>query len=132
MGMYTEIVLAVGLKRETPEDVRAILRGEVMEDLPFDAMMLYGWSAYFPAVPSTKLYEGEDAPQLSVRACYRAGRDVSAFLDWLSPWVDDPYRNGFCGYTRYEENEDRPSSYIVMREGQLVEESTFPKEANGE
>jgi hypothetical protein len=123
MGMYTELVLAVELDRDTPKDVIDILeymcgmRGGIPEVLPDHplfkaprwAMLLCCDSAYFAG--DTNSYIKRDDFDSELKCSYyltirsnlkNYDYEIELFLDWLSQYVRYPL-NECVGYYRYEE-----------------------------
>lgn len=124
MGMYTELVLNVGLKHDIPADVLTVLRamtageGRDLTETPKHPLfstdrwsfMLRSGSFYFVPKSTTELVESfpEDphpTRHLSVRTDLKNyGNEIDLFVDWLAPYVE-AYGEDFGGYKRYEEDE---------------------------
>lgn len=137
MGMYTEIVAGIQLKKATPQVVVDALdymcgnTDKAPKKLPEHALfknpegrwaiMLQCSSHYFPYHESlTKFKPGPDyAPEhiLSVRASVKNySGEVEAFFDWIKRYADvsDPDETVLLGYSRYEEDED-PILYYTTK-----------------
>ena len=130
MGMYTEMVMAIQLKAETPKDVIETLRymmGETerLEATPdhklFDAeewrRMLMPGNYYFDGeVRSTVTYDDPfRKPRLTIRCNAKNGfNELGYFLDWIAPYSDT---DGFVGYTMYEG--DYKPILIYFRDGKV-------------
>jgi hypothetical protein len=127
MGMYTELVVGVGLKPNTPPVVidalkfMAGLTDAQPSELPDHRLfatdrwrfMLRCGSYYF-AVPDSvtemKFDEISKAWWLSVRSNMKNyGGEIRAFMEWIAPFVED---EGFVGHSRYEEDDDPTLFYI--------------------
>lgn len=128
MGMYTEFVLGVNLKRDTPDEIIDILRymtegefedpePEASDHLLFKTerwrYMLQCDSAYFGGLSISKLQRPEHATDdwhLSIRSNLKNyDNEIELFLNWISPYV---VTNGFIGYMRHEEWID---PYLIYR-----------------
>lgn len=117
MGMYTEIVLAMQLKRDTPSEVIEILEylvdtfqkqgPEIAPSHPFFQtprwkMIGDGDSYYFPGITNSKI-EYDDIARayfLTVRSNLKNyDQEIQKFLHWLAPYSQagtyTPPRNGF-------------------------------------
>lgn len=122
MGMYTEIVLGVALKRDTPKEVIDILNymidheiGDVISNLPSHPLFkTYGWyrmliSDYciFGGCSNSILKEPRhsfDNWHLSIRSNLKNyDSEIELFLNWLNPYMETV---GFIGYMRHEEFDD--------------------------
>ena len=123
MGMYTQLVLAVELKDDTPESVlhtlRDMIRGLLLEESPHDhelfstdgwSWMLKSDSAYFPGHSHSNLELGFGSCQLTIRSNFKNyGGELGLFLDWIKPYV---YPQGYAGYQWYEEAEEPTPIYF--------------------
>ena len=124
MGMYTEMVMAVELKNDTPQQVRDVLGSmtgveEVEYSTPnhplFQAArwkwMLNGDSAYFEGDSRSTLTEKYLGYHTLTIRCNIKNYDgeLEKFLEWITPYVSS---KGFAGYTRYEETEDPTLIYF--------------------
>lgn len=119
MGMYTELVLGVELRAETPDNVIDILRymiseSDVKPELPSHELfetdrwpiMLTCDSYYFDGLPHAALEFDDigEAYYLTVRSNFKNyGNEVEKFMDFIQPYLDT---RGFLGYTIYEEDGD--------------------------
>lgn len=129
MGMYTDLVLGVDLRIDTPAEVINILKymvnGDELTDydsyLPEHPLFkTKRWSiipvcdsAYFGGSTVSKLqkprYTG-DLWSLSIRSNLKNyNLEIELFLNWLEPYVKT---RGFVGYMRYEEFDDPTLIYI--------------------
>ena len=125
MGMYTELMLGVELKTETPEIVINILKGmsgkdeDIIEEmvknniLPTHTLfktarwtwMLRSDSYYFDTLPTVQFEYDEicNAYYLTVITNLKNyNNEIEHFIDWITPYVAT---KGFAGYKRYEEDE---------------------------
>ncbi len=138
MGMYTEIVAAFELRRDTPENVIEILyymcdacpRGNAPSPLPHHPLfaeecdwqfMLQRDSYSFAGdTHSTMRYDDiAKAHFLTVRSNLKNDDDeIARFLDWIEPYsVTQNYRDDgpyFVGYWRYET--DNEPTLIFLRD----------------
>ena len=120
--MFTECVLNVSLKRETPKNVIEILEYlanskifAVRPDLPHHKFFtLPRWeqvltmsSYYFCGFSYAQVYrEGpEDGPGLSCRFDMKNySNEIGEFINWLMPYVE-AYPGTLLGYTLYEDDD---------------------------
>jgi hypothetical protein len=135
MGMYTEFVFGACLKRNTPEEVIALLKHMIEgpedgQNFPLDSdnpifqhelfkSDRWYWfprccSAYFGfSIPSSKIVFECNRWQVSIRCSFKNyDNEVELFIDWIKPFVD--YASGnknFLGYSLYEEA-DYPVLYF--------------------
>lgn len=128
MGMYTELVLGVDLKKDTPQNIIDALRymlGEIDAEpaLPahdlFDTerwrFMLRCSSYYFAGPTISKLARDEMTKEwmLAVRTNLKNyDGEIEKFCDWLRPHISDPDAGEFMGYSRYEEAEHPTLLYV--------------------
>lgn len=116
MGMYTQLVLHINLKEDTPEDVINILKymmGEIetehtdSHDL-FDCekwdWFLRSDSYYFSGFTKSEMRFDD------ISNCWKVNihcnvknynHEIQKFWNWIKPHVDT---DDLCGYYRYEEN----------------------------
>lgn len=130
MGMYTELVMNVGLK-DIDADTARLLRAMIehnglLDDLPKPdhplfstprwAFMLNSGSFYFVPFGASKFVESFPGTQhISIRTDFKNYDDeINLFADWIAPYVEDE----FAGYKRYEED-DHPT-LLYFREGKPV------------
>jgi hypothetical protein len=124
MGMYTELVLNVTLRSDTPPEAMAVLRhlanGDQeptqLPDHPFFKcerwrMVMQCSSHYFIPFALSKLEVlsyAQAGGYLSTRSDLKNYDDeINLFVDWLTPYIDA--LPGDClGYQRYEEDQ-RPT-----------------------
>lgn len=123
MGMYTEIVVGVRLKKGTPKEVMDILSVLVGYtdasglDLPSHGFfktnrwkyIVRSCSYYFPvhSAHSRLVDDGRGNIFLDARASLKNyDSEIEKFFDWLLPYVEAHYGCGktLMGYSRYEEN----------------------------
>lgn len=127
MGMYTELVLGVDLKEETPYEIVRLIRLMVEDDseketydIPNHELfetsrwrhMLHSGSHYFPGITTTKLvsYPYSEHKSLSIRCNFKNyDSEIEHFLDWIAPYVED---YGFAGYMRYETDNEPQLIYF--------------------
>lgn len=118
MGMYTEFVCAMELKKETPREVINILdkmsNGEdeydVVPNHPFFECDRWRWlftmdSYYFPGITNTTFeYDSNSKTHyLTIRSNLKNyDGEIYKFLNWIKPYIRE-YGHGFLGYSRYEE-----------------------------
>lgn len=120
MGMYTEFVCAIELKKDTPQDVINILdnmtEGEDNYDFkpnhPFFECDRWRWlftmdSYYFSGRTNTK-FEYDDISKthyLTIRSNLKNYDDeINKFLNWIKPYIEMHGEDDeFLGYSRYEE-----------------------------
>ena len=100
MGMYTEIVVGVSLKRDAPKSViercKSLVNGE--------EYLLRGGSYYFPITHGHAEMRFDDIKkewELQARSNIKNyGSEIEDFFEWIAPYVDD---DSFMGYSMYEE-----------------------------
>jgi hypothetical protein len=112
MGMFTEFVLNVTIKKDTPTDVLYILdnweRGHGFNHELFDTDH---WSSigrsdsyYFPVRRRFDFIHDRilNGHWLNISGSFKNyDNEIEKFLNWINPYVD---RGGFAGYYRYEED----------------------------
>lgn len=126
MGMYTELVMAIELKRDVPKQIIRTLyymTGQEEEDILeqygkpehelFNTVrwtfMLQSDSYYFDGVTHSFLEKDnliKDNPSyyLTIRCNLKNyNNEIDKFIDWIKPYSDT---KGFIGYKRYEEDEE--------------------------
>lgn len=128
MGMYTELVLNVGLGNDIPPSVVGILKfmtGQstvtpIVNDDPLFRTDRWEWmlqsaSLYFVPQAQSRLIEKlENTYHLSIRCDLKNySGEIEAFLDWIAPHVENFGDPIFGGYTRYEEDENPTLVYFV-------------------
>lgn len=125
MGMYTELVVGIRLKFDTPKEVLDILdymTREVTESpiiIPDHAFfktgrwnyMFVGSSYYLPVTNSHSKFWRKDKINkracLSVRCSFKNyDNEVNLFFDWIRPYVPERGEKTFMGYSLYEEDEN--------------------------
>ncbi len=129
MGMYTELVFACELKKDTPKEVIDILEymvGNPRKDPIIPAHELFSTSRWEWMFKSNSYYFDGDthstlrfddmskAYVLTVRCNLKNyDNEIEKFIDWIKPYVDkiDDYLE-FKGYYRYEEN-DKPTLIYI-------------------
>ena len=121
MGMYTELVLNVTIKRDAPADVIRTLSEMAMGSgvttpavgHPFFktdrwSFMLAYRSFYFIPIASTRFEKVQSNYYLSVRCDLKNySSEIELFIEWLTPFID-AMDGDFLGYKRCEED-DKPS-----------------------
>lgn len=131
MGMYTELVMAVELKKDTPNAVIEVLKYMVgdIEDEPsmpkhelFEAdrwrFMLRCDSYYFDGVTNSILKSDwvSNSYYLTVRSNLKNyNSEIEKFIDWITPYVNLSYSDSnrmFVGYSRYEESDEPTLIYL--------------------
>lgn len=120
--MYTELVLGVDLKKDTPENVINVLKymlGDLNDktiiDVPQHALftpktrwdfMLRCDSYYFDGLTDHR-FELDDIDEqyhLNIRCNFKNyDNEIELFLDWIKEYL---HTTGFLGYYRYEEFDD--------------------------
>jgi hypothetical protein len=125
MGMYTELVMAIELKNDTPHDVLSIVNymcegdEEIINDveIPDHALfktsrwdfMLRSDSYYFDGTTNSflnvdYLYPDKPSYYLNIRCNLKNYDDeIEKFIDWITLYSDT---KGFIGYKRYETEEE--------------------------
>lgn len=118
MGMYTEFVCAIELRKDTPDEVINILENmtngineyEFIPQHPFFKCARWKWlftmdSYYFPGITNT-LFEYDDIARthfLTIRTNLKNyDGEIDKFLNWIKPYIQ-AFGNEFLGYSRYEE-----------------------------
>lgn len=120
MGTYTEFHYNAELRRDIPEDIRAILDFMVgnREDEPttkpehplFSAsrwrFMLRCDSYYFDADTHSTLRDDEQGGAYLCIRCNLKNYDdeIEKFCEWVRPYIDK-HEGEFLGFSRYEETE---------------------------
>lgn len=112
MGMYTQLLLDVRLKKDTPKEVIKILTEMVSKD---DVCEFWegrlNWcfnssSYYFNNYNHSEIGFDEimSAYKLFVYCDFKNyGEEIEKFLAWLKPYIE--YTEDMLGYVRYEEDE---------------------------
>lgn len=148
MGMYTELVMACRLRKDTPEDVIKILKYMCRtEDVELSDLKIptnhdlftterWNWmlvcdSFYFSGDSHTTFstYEGISKDHfLTVRSNLKNyNNEIENFLDWLSPYMKD---HGFLGYMRFEAT-DTPTLFYRKYNGEIVYDRVdYPEEGD--
>lgn len=130
MGMYTEFVMAVNLRSNTPNTVIDILKfmigeretppiglgGHPLFQTERWSIMLRRDSAYFAGDTHSTLlkrkYRVGNSYGLTIRCNLKNyDSEIEQFLDWIIPYIDDTY-DGFIGYMRCEEFDDPTLIYF--------------------
>ena len=132
MGMYTELVMNVGLKDDTPQGVIDLLKAMVAGDgftlKPPKAYeheplfstdrwrhMLKSCSYYFIPESNSKIIEA-NGRYVSIRCDLKNyDGEIGKFADFIAPFVEC---DGFGGYSRYEED-DHPT-LLYFKGGKAV------------
>lgn len=137
MGMYTELMLGVSFKSDTPENIIEILKGmcnyeegdEILYKMEFDSLlpdhplfstsrwtwMLRSGSYYFDALNVCELVYDDISASYYLTVITNLKNytgEIEEFIDWITPYVDT---QGFAGYKRYEESE-HPTLIYFNRE----------------
>lgn len=127
MGMYTEFFYRAELIKQTPDDVKRIVKamidGTTQEDLAGIAIpdhplfkgdrwhyMCNSASAYFPLPTESKYhvggYVGNGNDEFAIHANLKNyGSEIENFCEWIDPWVS-AYKDDFVGFRMYEEAEE--------------------------
>ncbi|HBG5345126.1 TPA: hypothetical protein SOK46_002689 [Clostridioides difficile] len=120
MGMYTEFVCAIELKKDTPKEVINILNnmieGEDRYDItpphPFFECRRWRWlfimDSYSFSGRSNTMFEYDDIAKthyLTIRSNLKNYDDeINKFLNWIKPYIQIHCEDDeFLGYSRYEE-----------------------------
>ena len=119
MGMYTEFHYNAEVKRDIPQDAKAILDYMVLNtfdepptpDHPlFDTarwrLMLRCDSAYFDAETYSTFRDSDGRGLFLCIRCNLKNYDneIEKFCDWIRPYIDKQ-DGDFLGFSRYEEDE---------------------------
>lgn len=120
MGMYTEILMRGEIRKDAPDDVRAVLRylvrgeekPETLPEHPFFKCERWEYvatmnSAYLPVVSRSSLEKSGwgDSEYLYVHAQLKDyDGEIEKFFDWVDPYIDGT-PDQFLGYSLYEEDE---------------------------
>ena len=121
MGMYTEFHFNAELRRDTPEEVIAVLQymlGRIEEKptLPEHELfrtdrwkyMLRCDSYYFSAdtYSTLRFDETSDAYYLCIRCNFKNyDNEIQKFVSWISPYLNEQ-KGDFLGFYRYEEEQN--------------------------
>jgi hypothetical protein len=145
MGMYTELVLAVDLKKELPESVLADLRklvdGEAYRKefpkghpLNFDRVgQIFHCDSYYFRTRAYVRFWFDD-----ISGCWRLNTafnlknyesEIETFLGWLGPWID-ANQDDYLGHYRYEED-DIPSAVVMGAAGPVIVELRAARQKDG-
>lgn len=151
MGMYTELVMNVALKDDTPGEVLGALDwmltsenfGERPANLPNHRLfnldraqvMLRMGSFYFVPDAQSALFRANHrengAPfHLSIRCDLKNYEgEIEAFADWIAPYVECSCVN-FAGYKRYEEDAAPTLLWIIDGEAEWfsIDSGSLPAE----
>lgn len=128
MGMYTELVFASRLKRNTPQDVVDILRAMTEEEgyellnIPGDNFFkcdrwrwLFTCDSYYFDGETNTIFTYDDILKtyiLTIRSNLKNyNLEIQKFLKWIKPYLDK-YEDDFLGYYRYEEDESPTLIYM--------------------
>lgn len=114
MGMYTELILKCSVKKDCPEQVKAILNSlfngvEYNKELPNHPFFLCSRWEYIGSSHSYYHVPWHDAKYQDNYIFSRCDLknyedEIENFLDWLSPYIDA--QPGACiGWKWYEEDE---------------------------
>lgn len=123
MGMYTEFFYRAELIKETPDQVKDILKAmiegttEELEGLTLPDHALFKgnrwhymcntYSAYFPMPTESKYHVGgyfEGNDEFAIHANLKNyGNEIGLFCEWIDPWVS-AYKDDFVGFYMYEED----------------------------
>ena len=125
MGMYTELIFGVELKKDTPKEVIKTL--QIMIDGDIDIIKdekiaefshLFRVASYYFGVssPVNKMWFDEisQAWIISTRSNIKNyGGEIEAFLDWIKPFVDSGSGYpGFYAIVTHEESRE-PTIYYL-------------------
>lgn len=131
MGMYTEFVFAIELKKETPKDVINVLKymteEELIEDIKIESLPKHSFfdtrrweglfisdSDYFDGITNTilKLDPLTESYCLTVRSNLKNyDNEIDKFIDWIKPYIEG-YGHKFLGYRRHEEDKEPTLIYL--------------------
>lgn len=124
MGMYTELVCAFELKKDTPKEIVDILKymvdeGEEPVENPNHPLfetdrwhfMLTSNSYYFDGDTTSTVRKDHIAETIVTIRCNLKNYDdeIEKFIDWIKPYSNT---RGFIGYKRYEQDEHPELIYI--------------------
>lgn len=126
MGMYTEVYLAIELKRDTPQEIINVLKFlaedthelpfELIPDHPFFKCERWRWlfsmsSAYHPAAVINNFWQDDISKQWLINihsSIKNYDQEIQKFCDWIAPYVNayvNDINYAFLGFMRYVENE---------------------------
>ena len=136
MGMYTELVLAVEFRSDTPAyvsdmlkimiDGRGVPETILLPDHPLFktdrwAYMLRCDSGCFPGESYVKLDESRRFTELTLRCSLKNyDSEIEWFLDFIKPYLQADGYLGYLGYMRYEEYDYPTLIYNDCGEIELV------------
>lgn len=128
MGMYTELVLKCMVKQDRPEIVHKVLSYMFPQDLDrpdelpeheffkTERWYLIGGSSSCYHIPSPSAYY--DGRYLFSRSDLKNyGNEISLFLDWLNPYLDN-YPGECIGWVWYEEDHEPQLIYAKMKDSE--------------
>lgn len=148
MGMYTEFVFAIELKKETPKDVINVLKymteEELTEDIKIESLPKHSffdtrrWEGLF--ISDSDCFDGitntilkfdplTESYCLTVRSNLKNyDNEIDKFIDWIKPYVEGSWYK-FLGYKRNEENKEPKLIYlncntldVVLIQGQSIDD----------
>ena len=127
MGMYTELVLGVDLRSDTPNEVvdtltymLAIDQEDLTPIIPdhelfqtdrWEVMLRCGSSYFDGGTHSEMSYDKYGRVwRISIRCNLKNySSEIEKFINWISPYVST---RGFAGYSRYEEEREPTLIYF--------------------
>lgn len=129
MGMYTELMLGVSFKKETPDKIINAINhmakdidgpGPDMDHALFFTRderwrwMLKSASSYYFEAKACLVWTLDEITSRHyltvITSIKNYEKEWELFLDFIAPWVDE---DGFAGYMRYEEADDPSLIYFV-------------------
>ena len=132
MGMYTELVLAIEVKADTPESVLNDLRTSAKSGAIGKFSFFHRDSYYFRG-DSAVTFRYDDigrAWYLTLRCNLKNyNSEIENFCEWLCNYV---YMDGdeFAGYKRYEEDPSPTLIYFTPKGVRYVTTTTPPEVSN--
>lgn len=120
MGMYTEFVCAIELKKDTPKEVINILDNMVQGETEYNILpnnpffecgrwyCLFTMDSYYFSGRTNTILEYDDIAKthyLTIRSNLKNYDDeINKFLSWIKPYIQIHCEDDdFLGYSRYEE-----------------------------
>jgi|TARA_R110000796_G_scaffold247790_1_gene373767 hypothetical protein len=128
MGMYTELFFTARLKKDTPEEVVAILK-HLFEEGSYDLGLsdkpnheffeCHRWdcignmsSFYFTPFPLSAMRKLQGSYFITSRSDLKNyDGEINKFIDWVTPYLEG-YEGDCIGWTHYEESEQPTLLFI--------------------
>ncbi|MBU8573712.1 hypothetical protein [Bacillus pumilus] len=124
MGMYTELVCAFELIKETPSHIIETLefmsgqREEHPIELPANKLFWEGDKWKWMLQTDSYYFDGKTHSEIendtlvggryvTIRCNLKNYNDeIENFIDWISPYIQKDYDHYFIGYKRYEDDKE--------------------------